>query len=42
MMDQGSFSVAFSVRVYRELEAGRLHISSELYERICDVSDWPR
>ena len=27
---------------YRELEAGRLHISNDLYLRIVDVCDWPR
>jgi DNA-binding XRE family transcriptional regulator len=29
-------------RQYRELEAGRLNISYELYERICEVCGWPR
>ena len=42
MMVQGSFSVASSVREYRELEAGRLHISNDLYLRIVDVCGWPR
>ncbi len=27
---------------YRELEAGRLHISNDLYLRIVDVFGWPR
>ena len=29
-------------REYRELEAGRLHISNDLYQRIVDVCGWPR
>ena len=27
---------------YRELEAGRLHISNDLFLRIVDVCGWPR
>ena len=27
---------------YRQLEAGTLHISYELYERIVDVCGWPK
>ena len=27
---------------YRELEAGRLHITNDLYLRIVDVCGWPR
>ncbi len=27
---------------YRELEAGRLHISNDLNERIVDLCGWPR
>ena len=29
-------------RQYRELEAGTLWISSDLYERIVDLCGWPR
>ena len=27
---------------YRELEAGRLHVTNDLYLRIVDVCGWPR
>ena len=34
--------LGLSRREYRELEAGRLWISNDLYERIVEVCGWPR
>jgi hypothetical protein len=31
-----------TLRQYRELEAGELHITSDLYERIVDLCGWPK
>ena len=31
-----------TLREYRALEAGELHISNDLYERIVEVCGWPR
>lgn len=31
-----------TLREYRALEAGELHISSDLYERMIDPCGWPR
>lgn len=30
-----------TLRQYRSLEAGELHITSDLYERIVDAYGWP-
>ena len=34
--------LGLTLREYRALELGELNISSDLYERICDVCGWPR
>jgi transcriptional regulator with XRE-family HTH domain len=31
-----------TLRQYRALEAGDLHITSDLYERIVELCGWPR
>jgi hypothetical protein len=31
-----------TLRQYRELEAGELHITNDLYERIVELCGWPR
>jgi hypothetical protein len=31
-----------TLREYRSLEAGDLHISNDLYERIVELCGWPR
>jgi hypothetical protein len=31
-----------TLREYRSLEAGELHITNDLYERIADLCGWPR
>jgi transcriptional regulator with XRE-family HTH domain len=33
--------LGLTLREYRALELGELHISSDLYERICEVCGWP-
>ena len=34
--------LGISRKEYRDLEAGGLHISNDLYLRIVDVCGWPR
>ena len=33
--------LGLTLREYRALELGELNITSDLYERICDVRGWP-
>jgi hypothetical protein len=35
-------TIAALERAYRELEAGELHITNDLYERIVELCGWPR
>jgi hypothetical protein len=34
--------VSLTLTDYRALEAGELHITNNLYERIVDLCGWPR
>jgi hypothetical protein len=34
--------LGLTLREYRALEAGEMHISNDLYERIVELCGWPR